>query len=283
MEEMKKADLRAYEWLNARPVINWSKSQFDTFPKCDIVLNNLSERFNSAILPARDKPIITMLEKIRSIIVESTKKRKTAMLRYKDPICPKIKKRLDKQRDEKRWISRYFGHQLFQVEGPNQQFKVDLRMKTCGCRRWELTGIPCVHAIAAYNKLKLDPKDYVDDWYKVDTNLSTYDNLLGPINGRELWPTTDGPKLLPPDVKKRTGSPKKARRREPDEEVPNFTKLSRRGVKMTCSLCGKTGHNKRGCKRIANEVHGETSGPAERDANDETPVQVPTTTTPTPV
>lgn len=189
-----------------------------------------------------------------------------------------------KKRDEKGWIPRYFGHQLFQVEGPNQQFKVDLRMKTCGCRRWELTGIPCVHAIAAYNKLELDPMDHVDDWYKVDTYLSTYDNLLGPINGRELWPTTDGPKLLPPDVKKRAGRPKKARRREPDEEVPNSTKLSRRGVKMTCRLCGKTGHNKRGCKRTANEVHGETTGPVQRDANDQTPVQVPATTTaPTPV
>ncbi|KAH7837735.1 hypothetical protein Vadar_017399 [Vaccinium darrowii] len=153
MQEMYNTDPKAYEWLNERPPINWSRSHFDTFPKCDILLNNLSESFNSAILPARDKPIITMLERIRSILMESRNKRKFAMQRCTEPICPKIKKRLDKLRDLKGWIPRYFGNDQFQVEGPNEQYRVDLKGKICGCRRWELSGIPCVHAIAAYNKL----------------------------------------------------------------------------------------------------------------------------------
>lgn len=251
MAEMKKADPKAYDWLNARPAINWTRSHFDPFPKCDILLNNLSESFNAAILPARDKPIITMLERIRSILMESTKRRRETMIRCKDPICPKIRKRLDKIREVKGWIPRYFGNEQFQVEGSNEQFRVDLKNRTCGCRKWDLCGIPCVHASAAYNKLDLDPMDFVHECYKVSTYLSTYDNVLGPINGRDLWPCTGDKILLPPDVKKRAGRPKKARRREPGEEeevTTDTTKLTRKGVKMTCSVCGKTGHNKRGCK-----------------------------------
>lgn len=248
MSEMKNVDKNAFDWLNARPPVNWSRSHFDTFPKCDILLNNLCESFNSAILPARDKPIITMLERIITILMESNQKRRNAMMRCTDPICPKVKKRLNKLRDERGWIPRYFGNDKFQVEGPNEQYRVDLKNKTCGCRRWELSGIPCVHAIAAYNKLNRDPMAHVHDCYNVRTYLSIYSNVLGPINGRHMWDSSGHPKLLPPDVKKRSGRPKKVRRREPDEVVTGQTTFTKKGVKMTCSGCGKTGHNKRGCK-----------------------------------
>ncbi|KAI8569475.1 hypothetical protein RHMOL_Rhmol02G0282000 [Rhododendron molle] len=107
------------------------------------------------------------------------------------------------------------------VEAPNDQYRVDLKNKTCGCRRWELSGIPCVHAIAAYNKLDKDPMDYVHSCYNVQTYLKTYGNVLGPINGRDMWPSSGHQILLPPDVKKRAGKPKKVRRREPDEDVPD--------------------------------------------------------------
>ncbi|KAH7841991.1 hypothetical protein Vadar_000269 [Vaccinium darrowii] len=53
---------------------------------------------------------------------------------------------------------------------------------------------------------------------------------------------------LKTDVKKRSGRPKKVRRRKPDEVLTGQTTLTRKGVKMTCSGCGKTEHNKRGCK-----------------------------------
>lgn len=76
--------------------------------------------------------------------------------------------------------------------------------------------------------------------------------LIEPVvvgNGTDLWPEADDPVMLPPDVKKRSGRPKKARRREL-EEVQDPTKLSKRGVKLRCSGCGKVGHDKRRCKKV---------------------------------
>ncbi|KAI8551066.1 hypothetical protein RHMOL_Rhmol06G0156300 [Rhododendron molle] len=100
--------------------------------------------------------------------------------------------------------------------------------------RWDLSGIPCIHAIAALNCLNLDIYDYVHECYKVDTYLSTYNHLVNPINGRDMWPITDNPILLPPDVQKRVGRPKKARRKEPEEPEPaDPTKLGRKDIKMT--------------------------------------------------
>src|SRR4051812_11479923 len=39
----------------------WCKHAFPFFSKCDVLMNNLSESFNTTILLQRDKPIITML------------------------------------------------------------------------------------------------------------------------------------------------------------------------------------------------------------------------------
>ncbi|KAH7863402.1 hypothetical protein Vadar_017045 [Vaccinium darrowii] len=249
MEEMHKAEPRAYQWLNERPAIHWSRSHFDTFPTCDILLNNLCESFNSVILSARDKPIISMLERIRIILMETIQKRHFLMSRSTNIVCPKIMKKVAKLKEYKGWIPRYSGDGQFEVVGPNnEQYRIDLEKKTCGCRRWELSGIPCVHAITGYNHLDRDMVDYIHDCYKVRTYLATYSNFLTPMNGKDMWPNEGYPTLLPPDVKKRAGRPKKARRREP-EENEDPTKLSKRGMKMSCSSCGKIGHNKRGCKQ----------------------------------
>ena len=45
--------------------INWCRAFFQTHSKCDVVENNMCETFNSWILAARHKSIITMLEDIR--------------------------------------------------------------------------------------------------------------------------------------------------------------------------------------------------------------------------
>lgn len=46
------------------------KAYFKEHIKCDIVENNMCETFNSWILVARHKSIITMLEKIRHKIMD---------------------------------------------------------------------------------------------------------------------------------------------------------------------------------------------------------------------
>lgn len=254
--EMRETDTAAFSWLVQRPAVHWSRSHFSTYTKCDILLNNLCESFNSSILRARDQPIVIMLERIRLILMESLQKKRTAMMRYKGVVCPKVVKRIEKMKeDDKGWITRWCSNDEFEVIGPNMvQYKVYIDKRQCGCRKWDISGIPCIHAIAALGFNNLEPLDYVHDCYRVDTYMRTYDNLMGPINGKDMWPSTDNVKLLPPDIKKRAGRPKKARRREP-EEPKDPIRLGRKGIKMMCSSCGNVGHNKRGCKKNGQGVN----------------------------
>ncbi|KAL4566123.1 hypothetical protein LXL04_030233 [Taraxacum kok-saghyz] len=51
----------------------------------------------------------------------------------------------------KHWARAVFcGNDKYQVSGHGlEQFVVDMKQKTCSCYRWELTGMPCKHTIAA--------------------------------------------------------------------------------------------------------------------------------------
>lgn len=65
MERIRELSGEVYKWLEEMPASHWSKLQFKIGPKCDALLNNLCEPFNATILEGRDKPIMTMLERIR--------------------------------------------------------------------------------------------------------------------------------------------------------------------------------------------------------------------------
>lgn len=81
IKEILKIDGDAFKWLNDKPPRQWSRSHFSTFTKSDMLLNNLCESFNSLIMEARDKPILTMLEKIRSILMRRIQVNRTKILR----------------------------------------------------------------------------------------------------------------------------------------------------------------------------------------------------------
>ena len=59
------------------------------------------------------------------------------------------------------------GNAKFQVTFLGaESFVVDLRAKDCTCRGFELSGIPCPHALSCIWASGLNPVDFVDEWYK---------------------------------------------------------------------------------------------------------------------
>uniref|UniRef100_A0A453FLQ3 Zinc finger PMZ-type domain-containing protein n=1 Tax=Aegilops tauschii subsp. strangulata TaxID=200361 RepID=A0A453FLQ3_AEGTS len=67
-EKLREDSPSAYAWLDGKDPTQWVKAFFSVFPKCDILLNNMSEVYNSYILEARDFPVISMMECIKSKI-----------------------------------------------------------------------------------------------------------------------------------------------------------------------------------------------------------------------
>ncbi|XP_058202730.1 uncharacterized protein LOC131317175 [Rhododendron vialii] len=97
MEEFKKEDGAAFKWLAKHEPHHWFRSHFSVAPKCDMLLNNLCESFNAIILDARDKPILTMLERIRIYMIRHLVKRRASVEKWHGQMGPKIVKLLDKK------------------------------------------------------------------------------------------------------------------------------------------------------------------------------------------
>ncbi|KAK4385520.1 hypothetical protein Sango_2676000 [Sesamum angolense] len=69
----------ASEWLEKVNPEHWVRAFFLVHSKSDILVNNLCESFNSYILEARDKPIISMFEWIRTKLMMRLQQKREGM------------------------------------------------------------------------------------------------------------------------------------------------------------------------------------------------------------
>ncbi|XP_055807507.1 uncharacterized protein LOC129876179 [Solanum dulcamara] len=75
-----------------------------------------------------------------------------------------------------------------------------------------------------------------------------YSNFIQPIPNMKMWPETNNPRIEPPEPKPMSGRPARNRKKGKDEPRKKYGKMSKQGVKQTCSMCKQQGHNKRYCK-----------------------------------
>nr|XP_016455497.1 PREDICTED: uncharacterized protein LOC107779558 [Nicotiana tabacum] len=68
------------------------------------------------------------------------------------------------------------------VEGAHRH-TVNLLLKKCTCRTWDLSGIPCPHAIKALDNNKEDPLSEVHWWYSKKAYMLVYMHKLQPVRG----------------------------------------------------------------------------------------------------
>ncbi|XP_021986212.1 uncharacterized protein LOC110883463 [Helianthus annuus] len=260
MQSLKAFNAEAQLWLSDIPPQHWSRSHFSGRALSDVLLNNMCEVFNSRIMDARDKPIITLLEYIREYLM----RRIVNVLRVMDNcdglLTPYAHKKFEEIKlQASRCSVMWNGEDHYQVRGPaGFGVVVDLKSRTCTCRKWEITGMPCKHVVASiWNKNMYGgkgtelPETFVHPVYTMDRWKQVYKYKVYPINGRTLWPKSNVPTTLtPPNHHKPIGRPKKARKRSALEleESTKDGRLTKKGTTKNCLKCGKTGHNRRTCK-----------------------------------
>ncbi|OMO70149.1 Transposase, MuDR, plant [Corchorus olitorius] len=257
MDVLKSMDATAHNYLIKQwDVRHWSLAFASDFSKCDVIDNNMCETFNGVIVEARENPIITMLEEIRLYVMRRIVKNRQQALDWKTEYGPRILAKLEKNwKRADNWEVDWDGGVAFEVYHDNielslrERFIVSLEGKTCSCRGWDVSGVPCHHAIAAILYCGKEPADYLDDCFKRDEFLKAYQALMHPCQGLTFWSKGNGDDILPPPVRKPKGRDKKERRREALEAQKHSAKMSRIGRKMTCSICKKADHNKATCPK----------------------------------
>ncbi|XP_015064661.1 uncharacterized protein LOC107009853 [Solanum pennellii] len=161
LQEIKEVNGEAgQDLIHKYPPKAYCRAYLDTVCKNQAVDNNFTESFNAWILEARYKPIIGMLEDIRVKIMERLAAKEVVVRKWKDDgFSPKSELLFN----EYLKISKVCkvsdnGDNGYEVTASANRHIVNLREKKCTCRTWDLTEIPCPHAIKAMEHKKMIPK-----------------------------------------------------------------------------------------------------------------------------
>ena len=118
--------------------------------KCDVLVNNINESWNSIILESSDMPILQMLEWIERKVMTMIQIKKARVEKYKGSITLMV---MDRLKDKMHKLRNCFAHCVREIKFEVDHYDItkvkDLASHCCSCRDWDLIGIPCKHTIIA--------------------------------------------------------------------------------------------------------------------------------------
>ncbi len=138
--------------------------------------------------------------------------------------------------------------ELFEVEDFSYTFVVNMEAWSCNCNRWDLSGIPCTHALTVMSYLRVDAEDYVTFNNTAAAYRLAYDMRIFPVPSFRFWPddlTMD--MCSPPVIEKKPGRPIVKRVRHPSEGKKSHVAINKQRRPPKCRYCGERGHNMRNC------------------------------------
>ncbi|KAG7579067.1 Zinc finger PMZ-type [Arabidopsis thaliana x Arabidopsis arenosa] len=195
---------------------HWTRSHF-VGNRYNFMTSNIAESLNNVLTMARDYPVISILESIRTTLVTWFALRRQAAQLEDNIVPPKVHDMVIENYEKGAGCAVIkIGEGLYEVrEKGGAAFAVNLWERTCTCREFQLLTIPCSHAIAAA----------IQEGIRVDTLVGvhhtnpqlrlSYQALIMPVPDTEtLTPSPNdvgGGKLAPPYVRRPLGRPRKRR------------------------------------------------------------------------
>ncbi|XP_010277175.1 PREDICTED: uncharacterized protein LOC104611697 [Nelumbo nucifera] len=118
--------------------------------------------------------------------------------------------------------------------------------KTCTCRIWDISGIPCAHALAVLTYTRGRVEELCDKAFHKDMYVKVYNHFIHALLGEKYWSLVDYIPVRPPAMKRRPGRPLVSRRREEDESGPSYC-VPLEHMTVRRSICIGLWNNIRNC------------------------------------
>uniref|UniRef100_A0A7C9E023 SWIM-type domain-containing protein n=3 Tax=Opuntia streptacantha TaxID=393608 RepID=A0A7C9E023_OPUST len=158
-------------------------------------------------------------------------------------LTPSVEDKLDKESLKVRSLHvSISAGSSFEVRGETVEI-VDIDRWDCSCKGWQLTGLPCCHAIAVIGCIGRSPYEFCSRYFTVESYRLTYSETLHPlpIINRPFQDDSQGAvTVTPPPTRRPPGRPTK--KRFGSQEVVKR--------QLQCSRCRGMGHNKSTCKEF---------------------------------
>ncbi|XP_035836473.1 uncharacterized protein LOC118484716 [Helianthus annuus] len=259
MDELKAFNKKAHLWLSKIPPLHRTRSHFSGRAVSDVLLNNMCECYNGKVIEGMDRPIISALEYIREYLMRRIVTVLKVIEKCDGLLTPRATELLEEiKKDASHYHVQWNGGEYYEVSGkPNHARVVNLDTRTCSCRGWEITGLPCRHVVAALwcmaeNRGRVGA---IESWahpvHTMERWRLVYSHKINPLNGRALWTKIELPTIItPPKHHNQVGRLKKLRKRS-EAEIEDMTQsgsLTKKHTQGACNKCKQIGHNSRTCK-----------------------------------
>ncbi|GAB2287245.1 hypothetical protein Dimus_039812 [Dionaea muscipula] len=244
LNSIKSISRDAYNWVLQSNPDNWANAFFRG-TRYNHLTSNFGEIFYSWVSDANELPITQMVDVIRGKIMELIYARRTESNQSLRRLTPSMEEKLEKE------SLKVHSFQVlvpkggtFEVCGDTPDI-VDIDHWECSCKVWQLTGIPCCHALAVIGCICRSPYDYCSRYFTIESYRLTYSESIHPVQNIDRLLQDDSSQgtitVIPPPTRRPPGRPTK--KRYGQQEVVKR--------QLQCSTCKGIGHNKSTCKEAS--------------------------------
>ncbi|PIA37919.1 hypothetical protein AQUCO_02900047v1 [Aquilegia coerulea] len=240
MEGIKSISPEAYNWILEIKPEHWANAYFGG-ARFNHMISNFGESFYSWVSEAHELPITQLVDAVRSRIMELIYTRRVHCNDWLTRLTPAMEERLQKETLKAHSLQVLFSPgTTFEVRG-DSIYVVDIDRWDCSCKDWQITGLPCSHAIAVFDCIGRSPYDYCSRYFTIESYRLTYLESINPMPNLDKS-VEDSPqaavKVTPPPTRRAPGRPKMKR-------AGSQIVIKRQ---LQCSKCKCLGHNKTTCK-----------------------------------
>lgn len=233
----------AYNWVVQSKPEQWANAFFPG-SRYNLMTSSFGEMFYSWVSEAHELPITQMVDVLRGKMMELIYTRRVESNQWLSRLTPSKEDKLQKEIATSRSLQVLLAHgSIFEVRGESIDI-VDIDHWDCSCKEWQLTGLPCCHAIAVFECIGRDPYEYCSRYFMAESYRLTYSESIHPVPNVDRPIQSESLQLgvivSPPPTKRRPGRPKM--------KQAGFIDVVKR--QLQCSKCKGLGHNKKTCKDL---------------------------------
>lgn len=243
IETIKSKSKELADWVASSKPILWSDAYFKGL-RYGSYSSNASSIFNNWVTSRYEPSVVQIVDMIRCKMMEMIYTRRENSNTWVDVLTPSMNQKVqeDMAKSRNMDVVRSNGN-VFEVNYEDIIYVVNIETWECTCRKWQVMGMPCLHALAVIEKIQGWIADFCSKYFTAEYYRVVYSSSIIPI------PDAAKPKCISPiNFNEMTPTPRRSTRQRgrPKQKLDDPRLTVKRSLR--CSKCQGVGHNKQTCK-----------------------------------
>ncbi|ONK59443.1 uncharacterized protein A4U43_C08F6480 [Asparagus officinalis] len=223
------------EWVLGSKPENWSNAFFKGV-RYGRYSSEAAETFNSWISMRNEPSIVQAVDIIRCKIMEMIYTRRENSNTWMEILTPSYNHKVQEESIRARALEVICSTEsVFEVRDEDTTNVVNIDTWECTCRRWQVIGLPCMHALAVVERSEGCASDFCAKYFSTVCYRAAYAMSINPIAD---------------PVNTMVAYPVRARRGPGRPKLKPAEPLLKAKRAVRCSKCREYGHYKQTCKAL---------------------------------